>query len=493
MAYQTSRDRLFRSEKEFHLSSDEDEAGKSRSPLRRSQVHLPINNMFGALDPEMDTETTNIVEEEIKKINDRGEAAEKFLIHMKIIQGNASFTNITNSMRRDGIPLNSKNLKIDSTGLIYKITSAEYETFFPGNTPDDDIRYYRTKDGETTVEIKKYEIRDKKIIKTIKTPNFITQEDIKESEESVTRAERIMRYGKENKAIETPIFKITLTQDIEYITIFNKRYYTKPYTPIRITQCYNCQEYGHIWSECKAPKVCRRCSLNHAASECHIKATGETTLAKCSNCGRGHFASSGKCPIRREIIKNKIQEAKATQDQKPTTKITTIYKESSSFKTSTPQFTENLSLNDEDDFPPLPDQPSKPQRKQLNPPDLPTKTTEIQEAQVRNQVPLRIPNSIQVKKPNNIPITQSDAYKNNLSNFNTTHRTLIQTYSTTNSQEDKQDILMQLMLMTISQLSNQQAQINQNQLLIMRALGINPDDTSSSQPITSPNSTDSKC
>jgi hypothetical protein len=52
----------------------------------------------------------------------------------------------------------------------------------------------------------------------------------------------------------------------------------EPYKPKVISQCLNCQEYGHTRAYCGYPDRCVHCSANHSSSEC-IKS--RDTLAKC--------------------------------------------------------------------------------------------------------------------------------------------------------------------------------------------------------------------
>jgi len=67
----------------------------------------------------------------------------------------------------------------------------------------------------------------------------------------------------------------------------------------KITQCYNCQMFGHGSNHCKVKSFCAICSGKHHTSEC------KSTIVKCANCKGTHKSFSKDCPIRHEYIKLK--------------------------------------------------------------------------------------------------------------------------------------------------------------------------------------------
>lgn len=63
----------------------------------------------------------------------------------------------------------------------------------------------------------------------------------------------------------------------------------------QVTQCYNCQGYGHIAGSCNADKpTCRHCAEAHESRTCSRK----DAQAKCANCKGAHAASSKNCRAR---------------------------------------------------------------------------------------------------------------------------------------------------------------------------------------------------
>jgi hypothetical protein len=50
-----------------------------------------------------------------------------------------------------------------------------------------------------------------------------------------------------------------------------------------LTQCHNCQKFGHVWANCKQPPRCLWCGGGHLHKECPEKDNNASTPA-CCNC-----------------------------------------------------------------------------------------------------------------------------------------------------------------------------------------------------------------
>ena len=72
----------------------------------------------------------------------------------------------------------------------------------------------------------------------------------------------------------------------------------------KVTQCYNCQMFGHGASRCKVKTFCAICAGNHATANC------EATIVKCTNCRGAHKSNSNDCPVKLEYIRIKQQHKK---------------------------------------------------------------------------------------------------------------------------------------------------------------------------------------
>lgn len=67
----------------------------------------------------------------------------------------------------------------------------------------------------------------------------------------------------------------------------------------KITQCFNCQMFGHGSSRCKVKTFCANCAGNHLTAECNVE------QPKCSNCNGPHKAMSASCPSRQKYMEMK--------------------------------------------------------------------------------------------------------------------------------------------------------------------------------------------
>ena len=63
--------------------------------------------------------------------------------------------------------------------------------------------------------------------------------------------------------------------------------------PISVTQCFNCQSFGHSAKNCRSKQKCLICGESHSHKGCPNK---EAKKAKCANCLGPHVASYRGCP-----------------------------------------------------------------------------------------------------------------------------------------------------------------------------------------------------
>lgn len=159
-------------------------------------------------------------------------------------------------------------------------------------------------------------------------PLDVSEEDIVYAlnDYGVNKATRLTYFNTDQgKRLPSKTIKLNfkLPQLPSVVCIGFSRHPVRLYIP-KPVQCFQCQEYGHMSSDCKNKKVCVKCSLSHEG-EC----TSDTL--KCVNCKGSHQSSDKKCPKRVEKQKalKKSKEMKITvgeatklvkQEQKPTEK-----------------------------------------------------------------------------------------------------------------------------------------------------------------------------
>jgi hypothetical protein len=80
----------------------------------------------------------------------------------------------------------------------------------------------------------------------------------------------------------------------------------------RVKQCFKCQRYGHIGTQCKAAKACGYCAQEHDTRDCPLR-TRQSVPRKCATCRGEHEAWNRQCPTR----KDEIAKAKTAYEMRP--------------------------------------------------------------------------------------------------------------------------------------------------------------------------------
>lgn len=68
-----------------------------------------------------------------------------------------------------------------------------------------------------------------------------------------------------------------------------------------VKQCFNCQGFGHLATNCTSAARCLRCGENHQLRLCQV----DRQNAHCCNCGGNHAANAATCPVRPAPAKKK--------------------------------------------------------------------------------------------------------------------------------------------------------------------------------------------
>jgi hypothetical protein len=81
-----------------------------------------------------------------------------------------------------------------------------------------------------------------------------------------------------------------------------------------LTQCHNCQQFGHVWANCRQPPRCMWCGVGHLNKECPEMENPGSTPA-CCNCrlAEGEKTNYWGCShAKEELQKKKLQKAPKT-------------------------------------------------------------------------------------------------------------------------------------------------------------------------------------
>ena len=130
-------------------------------------------------------------------------------------------------------------------------------------------------------------------------PLDITEEDIKDvlKQQNVSNCVRLTYYDKEKKERQPSTTVKLYFNDPELpvrISLGFRMYKTKIFIPKHI-QCFNCQQFGHMQSDCSKPRVCYKCVQQHENKQCTVD------KPKCANCKGEHPSNSKTCPQKNRI------------------------------------------------------------------------------------------------------------------------------------------------------------------------------------------------
>jgi hypothetical protein len=103
--------------------------------------------------------------------------------------------------------------------------------------------------------------------------------------ESTAQANRLIQEG------------VVMRYDLKSVEIYDPK--------SRVTQCFNCQQYGHIGPACTSQQRCGYCGGQHVTEDCAEKS--QVTNKQCAACKVGdHTSWSQACPARqREVARAK--------------------------------------------------------------------------------------------------------------------------------------------------------------------------------------------
>lgn len=117
------------------------------------------------------------------------------------------------------------------------------------------------------------------------------------------------------------IVEINKEQDVNEVykktLLMNQKVHWERLQNKDVTQCRNCQRFGHIAINCGMPYVCVKCNEQHQPGECKRKES-QGTEVYCANCKKnGHPASYKGCPSykAKAADKEKLKAQKKVQQE----------------------------------------------------------------------------------------------------------------------------------------------------------------------------------
>lgn len=176
-----------------------------------------------------------------------------------------------------------------------------------------------------------YTLENKKLVTSIikGLPVNIAEDDIKlELGEKNLKVIDVKQFIKKNKnndgkitEFKLPIFRVkfeegTKISDIKNVRslCFCKVRWEKNFSPKLVTQCYKCQSFGHIATNCFRDEVCAFCAGNHSFKDCTVKSENY----KCANCKANHAAVNTDCPAFKAVVERRNRFS--NNDERPVRK-----------------------------------------------------------------------------------------------------------------------------------------------------------------------------
>jgi hypothetical protein len=117
-----------------------------------------------------------------------------------------------------------------------------------------------------------------------------------------------------SKTVNLPLFLVTLprteksTQIFKLSSLCHITMKVEAYkSQFSLTQCFNWQQFGHVWANCKQPPRCMWCGGGHLHKDCPEKGNQSSTPA-CCNCqlaegGKPHPANYRGCKRAKEKMR----------------------------------------------------------------------------------------------------------------------------------------------------------------------------------------------
>ena len=273
----------------------EDDFRPSRSKRKKPSMEpepIPTYNSFGVLQPPENDEADT--DEDDREETPRKEAKPPPIVVTEKIN------DYTKCIKAIIEGCTDKKTRIDYTSAelkIYTLNTVDYMALLKKLRADKMAFYtYAPK-----------ELRPKHIVAK-RLPNLPAEEIIENLRAQGIKCRKVSILKKKNTAEHPymdPIYKLDFDKEVDMKEVWAIRYichvkvkWEKYRNSRRVTQCHNCQTFGHGTLYCKNNPKCVKCDGTHLTKDC-VKPRDHP--AKCVNCGGPHPANYSNCP---EYIKH---------------------------------------------------------------------------------------------------------------------------------------------------------------------------------------------
>lgn len=170
------------------------------------------------------------------------------------------------------------------------------------------VRYLK----EEKAQFHTYQLREDKPLRIVlrnlhpSTPTETIKEELELLTFEVRQVINVLHKVNKNPL---PLFFVDLEPTSNSSEIFNlssllhtKIKIEEPFKPKSISQCHNCQQYGHTKAYCGYQPHCVRCGLGHLSSLCP---NSRELPTKCALCSQNHPANYKGCTIYKDLQRRK--------------------------------------------------------------------------------------------------------------------------------------------------------------------------------------------
>lgn len=262
---------------------------------KTQKVDIPLQNRFSALsnhehsssedlddDNAMDTQTTKLKKKTTIPI----------IVDISAIDIN--YTKLLMKKVREKLP--EVNMKYTPKTLTFFTTAeVDHKTIseFLDKYKIQNHTFSRKNEGDQKFVIKGLPLDIKDIVEDLNSHGITPKKIALMKRSKDTRA-------KNEKDEEEATYDMAAPHDTDTSTIFKIRFicgvkikWEKYKNPKRVTQCYNCQTFGHGTTNCHNKPRCIKYAGKHAAKDCKLD---KDDKLKCTNCKGEHPANFSKCP-----------------------------------------------------------------------------------------------------------------------------------------------------------------------------------------------------
>lgn len=139
-------------------------------------------------------------------------------------------------------------------------------------------------------------------------PANISEEEIKSELENIDfNIKNVKRFGINTEPIPIclVIFSKSLktTETYGISSLFYLSAKIESYQNNHLSQCFECQHFGHSSQNCRHSSRCVKCNGNHLAKDC-VKLPEESPV--CCNCGKDHTINYRRCEWYLYVMKTKV-------------------------------------------------------------------------------------------------------------------------------------------------------------------------------------------